>query len=202
MNEHVTPWLGAYHDGELKGHRLRQVEAHLSQCTACSAELEQLQTLRELLQENPVAEGLMSAERFVAQVGLRIPRHPEKPAWQRVLETGWRLAPAGLVGAWAFVQAVFIVAGIALIVLQVGVGIDVLGLEEVSRETWLTAGLGLLGAELSDTSLIALNLMNALGLGVVLYITALVAIGLMYWSWLATLWARHQHQRRLVQVRA
>ena len=91
MNEHVTPWLGAYHDGELKGHRLRQVEAHLSLCTACSAELEQLQMLRGLLQEHPVAEGLLPAERFVAQVGLRMVRRPEKPAWQRVLETGWRL---------------------------------------------------------------------------------------------------------------
>jgi hypothetical protein len=162
--------------------------------------LEQLQTLSGLLQENPIAEGLMPAERFVAQIGLRMERRPEKPAWQRVLETGWRLTPAGLVGAWAFVQAVFIVAGIALIVLQVGVGIDVLGLEDVSRETWLTAGLGFLGAELSDTSLIVLNLIDALSHGVVLYVIALIAIGLMYWSWLATLWARHQHQKRLVQV--
>ena len=90
MNEHVTPWLAAYHDGELKGRRLRQVEDHLAHCTACSAELDQLQMLRELLQENPVAAGLLPTDRFVAQVGLRIPRHPEKPAWQRVLETGWR----------------------------------------------------------------------------------------------------------------
>jgi predicted anti-sigma-YlaC factor YlaD len=200
MNEHVIPWLGAYHDGELKGHRLRQVENHLAECAACSAELAQLQLLRELLQESPAAEGLLPAERFVAQVGLRMPRHPEKPAWQRVLETGWRLAPAGLIGAWAFVQAVFIVAGIALIVLQVGVGIDVLGLE-VSRETWLTAGLGFLGAELSDASRTILHLLSTLSQGSVLYITALIVIGLMYWSWLATLWARHQHQRRLAQAR-
>jgi anti-sigma factor RsiW len=202
MNEHVTHWLGAYHDGELKGHRLHQVEAHLPQCATCTAELEQLEMLRELLQESPVAEGLLPAERFVAQVGLRIPRRPEKPAWQRVLEAGWRLTPAGLVGAWAFVQAVFIVAGITLIVLQVGVGIDVLGLEDVSRETWLTQGLGFLGAELSDTSRVVLNLINSLSLGIVLYAAALVAIGLMYWSWLATLWARHQHHRRLAQVGA
>ena len=202
MNEHVTPWLGAYHDGELKAHRLRQVEAHLAQCTACSAELEQLQMLRGLLQENPVADSLLPADRFVAQVGLRIPRRPEKPAWQRVLEAGWRLTPAGLVGAWAFVQAVFIVAGVALIVLQLGVGIDVLGIDAETRQPWLTAGLGLLGAEFSDTSRIVLNLINVLGVGVVLYIAALVAIGLMYWSWLATLWARHQHQRRLAQARA
>lgn len=200
MNEHVIPWLGAYHDGELKGHRLRQVENHLAECAACSAELAQLQMLRELLQESPAAEGLLPAGRFVAQVGLRMPRHPEKPAWQRVLETGWRLAPAGLIGAWAFVQAVFIVAGIALIVLQVGVGIDVLGLE-VSRETWFTAGLGFLGAELSDASRTLLHLLSTLSQGIVLYITALIVIGLVYWSWLATLWARHQHQRRLAQAR-
>ena len=200
MNEHVTPWLGAYHDGELKGLRLRQVEHHLAECAACSAELAQLQMLRELLQENPAAEGLLPAERFVAQVGLRMPRHPEKPAWQRVLETGWRLTPAGLVGAWAFVQTVFIVAGIALIVLQVGVGIDVLGLDAGSRETWLTAGLSFFGADLSDATRTVLHLLSTLSQGIMLYITALIVIGLMYWSWLATLWARHQHQKRLVRT--
>ena len=87
MNQHVTPWLGAYHDGELKGLRLRQVEAHLAQCAACRVDLEKLQALGALLQESPAATGLMPPDRFVAQVGLRLPRRPTQPAWQRALES-------------------------------------------------------------------------------------------------------------------
>ena len=56
MNEHVTPWLGAYHDGELRGRRLQQVETHLAHCAACRAELEELRALSALLQESPVPE--------------------------------------------------------------------------------------------------------------------------------------------------
>jgi predicted anti-sigma-YlaC factor YlaD len=198
MIEHVTSWLGPYHDGELQGRRLRQVEEHLEHCAACRTELEQLRKLSALLQESPVAVTSVSPNRFVAQVGLRMVRRQEKPVWQKVLETGWRLTPAGLVGAWAFVQAVFIVAGIALIVLQVGAGIDVLGLEVPRSETWLSTGLslvlGLMGAELGDTARTILHLLGTLGWVIVLYLIALVVIGMLYWSWLVSLWARRRHQ--------
>jgi predicted anti-sigma-YlaC factor YlaD len=200
MNEHVTPWLAAYHDGELKGRRLRQVEAHLAECAACRAELNELHCLSALMQESPAAEGLLPPERFVAQVGLRLERRPTQPAWQRTLETGWRLAPAGLVGAWAFVQAVFIVAGVALIVLQAS-GIDVLGLQQATRPTtWLAAGMNYLGAELSDTTLSVLKTLNVLALGLTLYFTATITIVILYWSWLASLWARRRHQQ--IQAKA
>ena len=122
MTEHVTAWLGAYDDGELQGRRLRHVEAHLAQCETCRAELESLRALAGLLQESPAAEGLAPPERFVAQVGLRLPRRPERPAWQRGLEIGWRLVPLGLFGAWAFLQAVFVVAGLVLLALRLGAG--------------------------------------------------------------------------------
>jgi predicted anti-sigma-YlaC factor YlaD len=198
MIEHVTSWLGPYHDGELQGRRLRQVEEHLEQCAACRTELEQLRKLSALLQESPVAVTSTSPDRFAAQVGLRMVRRQEKPTWQKVLETGWRLTPAGLVGAWAFVQTVFIVAGIALIALQVGAGIDVLGLEVPRGETWLSAGLslvlGLMGAELGDTARTILHLLGTLGWVIMLYLIALVVIGMLYWSWLVSLWARRRHQ--------
>ncbi len=199
MNGHVTPWLAAYHDGELHGRRLRQVEEHLAECAACRAELKELQSLSALLHES-AAEGLMPAERFVAQVGLRLPRRPTKPAWQRTLETGWRLAPAGLVGVWAFVQAVFIVAGVVMIALQV-YGVDVLGLQQPAHhETWLTAALSLLGARLGDTTLTILKALDMLRWGLTFYLTATLAIVLLYWSWLASLWARRQHQQLQAQA--
>ena len=126
MNEHVTPWMGAYHDGELHGRCLQQVEAHLAHCATCRAELEGLQAMSALLQESPAVEGFTPPERFVAQVGLRLPRRPAEPAWKRALETGWRLIPLGLLGAWAFVQAVFFVSGVVLRALRMGLGGDLL----------------------------------------------------------------------------
>jgi hypothetical protein len=71
----------------------------------CQAELEELRKLSALLQESPAPETLTQPERFVAQVALRLPRRPTQPAWKRTLEAGWRLAPVGLLGVWAFVEA-------------------------------------------------------------------------------------------------
>ena len=195
MNGHVMRRLAAYHDGELRGRRLQQVEEHLPGCAACRAELKELQCLSALLQESPAAEVLLSPERFAAQIGLRLPRRPTKPAWQRTLETGWRLTPVGLVGTWAFVQAVFIVAGVTLIVLQIS-GIDILGLHQAEHsETWLTAALNYVGIGLGNTTMTILKVLDMLRAGLMLYLTATIAIVLLYWSWLASLWARRRHQQ-------
>jgi anti-sigma factor RsiW len=199
MNGHVTHWLAAYHDGELHGRRLQQIEEHLAECAACRAELKELQCLSSLLQESAAAEGFMPVERFVAQVGLQLPRRPTKPAWQRTLETGWRLAPVGLFGAWAFVQAVFVVASVVLIALQAW-GVDVLGLQPAHHETWLTAVLSLLGARLGDTTLTILKTLDVLRWGLTFYLVATLAIVLLYWSWLASLWARRQHRQLQAQA--
>jgi hypothetical protein len=199
MTEHVTTWLEAYHDGELKGLRLRQVEAHLADCAMCRAELAQLQTLTTLLQESPAAEGLMPPERFVAQVGLRLPRRPTQSAWKRTLEFGWRLAPVGLLGAWAFVEAVFIVTRMVMGALQMGLGGEWAAelLPAAQPGFSLSELLSLSDANLGDVGEIALRLMGdggPLGWGVMLNLAALVVIGLLYWSWLASWWARRQRQ--------
>jgi predicted anti-sigma-YlaC factor YlaD len=200
MTEHVTTWLGAYHDGELGGRRLRQVEAHLAHCAKCCAELESLRALAALLQESPAAENLTSPERFVAQVGLRLPRRPERPAWQRVLETGWRLVPLGLLGTWAFVQTVFVVAGVVLVALRMGLGGDVAAglLPAAQQGLWPSAIFSLSGASLNDVDRMMLRLLShggPLGWGIMLNLIALVVIGLLYWSWLVSWWARRQHRQ-------
>jgi hypothetical protein len=199
MNGHVTAWLGAYHDGELQGRRLRQVETHLSHCETCSAELEALRALTTLLQESPAPERLGQPDRFVAQVGLRLPRRPVQPTWQRALRTAWWLAPAGLLGAWAFVHAVLFVSSLMLGAIRLGVGRDVLaGLLPASRHGWwLSDTLSLSSANLSDLGHIALQLLNSggpLGWCVMLNLITLVGIGLLYLGWLASWWARHHHE--------
>jgi predicted anti-sigma-YlaC factor YlaD len=194
MNEHVTQWLGAYHDGELRGRRLQQVEAHLAHCAACRAELKELQALTMLLQESPAPEVRTSPERFAAQVGLRLSRRPVQPTWKRILETGWRLTPVGLLGAWAFVQAVLAVATMVLYALRIGALGDV-----ITRwlpplgEPWLAQISRLSGASLNDASTAVLRLLSLLSWSTVLNLVVLVVIGLLYWSWLASWWARHQH---------
>ena len=201
MTEHARAWLGAYHDGELRGLRLRQVETHLAHCVTCRAELERLRALTALLQKSPTAEGLMPPERFVAEVGLRLPRRPVQPTWQRALEIGWRLTPVGLLGAWAFVQTVFIVAGVVLVALRMDLGGDLAAwlLPAPHQEPWLTAILSLSGANLGDVGRMMLELwrdVELLGWGITLNPVSLVVIGLLYWGWLASWWARRQHHRR------
>jgi predicted anti-sigma-YlaC factor YlaD len=194
MNEHVTQWLGAYHDGELQGLRLQEVEAHLAHCAACRAELKELRALTALLQESPAPEVRTSPERFAAQVGLRLPRRPVQPTWKRTLETGWRLTPVGLLGAWAFVQTVLAVATLALYALRIGV----LG-ETIARwlpplgESWLTQISRLSGASLNEVGRAVLRLLSLLSWSTVLNLIVLIVIGLLYWSWLASWWARRQH---------
>jgi len=205
MNGHVNSWLGAYHDGELHGRRLQQVKAHLAHCAACRAELEQLQALGRLLQASPAAQGLTPPERFVAQVGLRLPRRPERPAWQRAAGIGWRLAPLGLLGAWAFVQAVFAVTGAVLLALELGLGGSL-------AARWLPAtplALGLADVfslteiSLNDGLRIVWQLLaqgGPLGWAATWNVGFLVVIGLAYWAWLASWWARGQHRQARVAL--
>lgn len=201
MSRHVTDWLGGYLDGELSQLRLWRVESHLSQCAACRAELDEFRKLSALLLESPPVEDITAPERFVAQVGLRLPRRPEQPASQRALEVGWRLVPAGLLGAWAFVQTVFIVAGVVQAAGWMGLGGDF-------AARWLPASQGGLwlselfsisaAASLSEVAVSMLRLLSnggPLGWTVTSFLLLLVVIGLLYWSWLASWWVRRQRHQ-------
>jgi len=197
MTDHVTTWLEAYHDGELQGHRLHQVEAHLARCETCYQELRRLEELTTLLQSEPAPAGLMSADRFVQAVGLRLPRRPERPAWQRALKVGWQLTPLGLLGAWAFAQTVLVVTGILLMTRWLGLGGDLIAsLLPASRGgSWSGELLSLSGAGLSDVVPTAWRILSSggpLGWRVTLTLFALAVIGLLYWSWLASWWVGHQ----------
>jgi anti-sigma factor RsiW len=195
MSEHVTTWLEAYHDGELPGRRLRQVEAHLAGCQTCRAELQKLRALTALLDESPTAEVLTPPDRFVAQVGLRLPRRPVQPTWKRALETGWRLIPVGLLGAWAFVQVVFVTASVVLYALQIGMASDVAaGLLPSLGESLFVQIARVSGTTLSDASRLVLRLLSVLAWSTGVQLIALIVIGLLYWSWLASWWARRQHK--------
>jgi anti-sigma factor RsiW len=167
MTDHVSAWLAAYHDGELAERRAQQVEAHLAGCAACRAELESLRALSALLQESPAPEGLLPPEQFVAQVGLRLPRRPQRTAGQRALLLAWRLVPVGLLGTWVFLQIVFAIAWIV----QLVPGLD------------LGAGMGFWPLSLAGVlRLVMANLIVP------------VVLALLYWSWLASWWVSRRER--------
>lgn len=168
MSEHVTNWLSAYHDGELKGRQRRQVEAHLAECASCRGELDQLRSLSATLAASPPPADLMPPEQFVAQVGLRLPRRPARTAPQRALLAAWWLVPLVLLGAWVFLQALLIVTELTEFALDLGLGGETVAafLPAESGSLWQGLRLNLLLSGL---------------------------IGLAYLSWLASWWSRRQH---------
>lgn len=195
MNQHLINWLGVYLDGELTGLRLRQVESHLAECKTCQAELEELRRLAVLLRESPAPEDLTSAERFVSQVGLRLPRRPERPAWQRALERGWQLVPVGLLGAWIFVETVFDVSKLVLAALQLGLGGDAVAgwLHTSEHSAWLAQIVRFLGVDLSAVSYAVLQWLSASSWSITWQLGLLAIMGLLYWSWLTSWWVRQKH---------
>ena len=202
MIEHVTAWLGAYHDGELQGRRLQQVEAHLTDCAACRAELADLQAASMLLLEYPSAENLTSPDRFISQVRLQLRPRPDQPAWKRVLETGWRLTPFALLGTWASAQAVLIVASGLLVALGLGLGGDALaGLLPASQSGLWTEVVSFSGASVSEIFWLMLRVFGdggPFGWIVTLNVLVVVVIGLLYWSWMAS-WIVRRRRRGLLQ---
>lgn len=200
MSQHVTQWMQAYLDGELHSQRLQEVEAHLRDCAACQQEAASLRKLSALLQSVPRPARRAIPERFAAQVGLRLPRSPEQPAWQRAARRGWQAAPLGIIAAWAFLQAALFMAGLlqnlglAQMLAPAGTGyrawsgtsgaLGMLGsgLWEIVRQgaPWLESGeplLGLLGLELGITLLVAASL----------------------WAWLAGWWVAQRRKTLVIE---
>ena len=200
MKDHASRWLGAHLDGELRGLRRRWVVSHLEECSACQRELNSLKTLRALLQESPAMEPAIASDRFAAQVALRLPRRQERPPAQRALEMGWKMVPVGLLFVLAFVQTVFILAGVLRVALWLGLGGDVAAVVIPSSAGGVSFpdAFALSQASLSEAFQMTIGLVRsgaALAWLPVLNVLVLVVIGMLYWSWLASWWVRRRHQQ-------
>jgi len=201
MNEHVTSWLSAYHDGELSGRRLRQVETHLETCAQCKARLEEIRSLSGLLQESPPVEGLLPSEIFVAQVGMRLPRENNVPLLKKVSESGWRAVPFGLLASWALVQTIFVVSNLVFLALRFIPGADqimTLLPSGGSTPSVLSSlgGLGILRAGQFGANLLGSR--GLLGWSFFLNVGLTLLIGLLYWSWLASWWIRKTNGNQML----
>jgi hypothetical protein len=206
MIEHVTDLLGAYLDGELQGLRLRQVEEHLEKCAACRKELVEMRHLSELLQESYPVESFMPADRFAANMVLRLsgqeesrrlPRQAGAAPSRKPLDFIWWLVPVGMLGAWVFVQAVFTVSSLVSTADLAGLfGNTSAWLQSGSEQSlWFTASMSLFGNQIQGNSRAILNLLNnfsVFGAGLAVQLLIQAGIALVYWIWLGLWWKRRQ----------
>ena len=188
MTEHVAALLGAYCDGEMSGHRVREVQAHLAECQRCRAELAEVRSLSLLLRESAGAPTRTPPERFVAQVTLRLPSRAPMARKRQALELGWWLVPLVLLCAWSFLQAVLIVSDLALLALSMGLGGEMAAKLPLAPRS--AGGLaGLTGAGIADVVAGLPRLLSYVGPRgwvVIVHFIVLVVFALLYWSWLAS----------------
>jgi hypothetical protein len=195
MSKHISEWLSAYLDGELRGSRLQHVEAHLAECNICQSELESLEKLSSLLHEAPAPE-FTSSERFAAQVNLRLPTERTSTSSKRILEIGWWMIPVGLLGVWIFIVTSSVLSDILYEANNLGLlsGLsDWLTFGSSSNSYW-SATLGQFGL-LSGNSLNWAKATESFTRMSLPQITLQVSIALLYLSWMAIWWARHQRQQ-------
>jgi anti-sigma factor RsiW len=201
MSDHVTEWLNAYLDGELKNGKLHQVESHLAGCEKCLAELESLHDLSDLLRKSPSPEFIPS-ERFAAQVSLRLPRELPKVSKRNALEVGWWLIPVGLLIIWTLLNASTAMSRVVSTAQDIGLLNNApawLLNEEPHRTLW-SERLGEIGL-LNGASLRWAKETEAFTKNTLPQIIWQAAIALVYLSWIALWWARNapREQGRLLE---
>ena len=194
MFNHVTEWLNAYHDGELKNGRLQQVEKHLAGCESCRMELESLRSLSGLLQEAP-APDLPSPERFAAQVNLLLPHKRTSSPKPTLFDSGWWMIPVGIVTIWVFASTALLLGNVLSVA-------DSFGLLGSTTSSWIsnpaqnadvTATLGGFGV-LSGDSLQWAERTESLTRSAYPQIVLQVSVAVLYLAWFAVWWVRHTRQ--------
>lgn len=195
MSKHVSEWLNAYYDGELHGRQLKLVEEHLAECESCQAELESLQGLSDLLHEVQTPE-LVSPERFVSQVNLRLPHEQRTVVSQkRVMEFGWWMIPVGLLATWAFVSTTFLVSDILSAASGLGLlsGMSAWLASGPSNDVYLSTTVGQMGV-LNGSGLNWAETVETFTRMSLPQISLEISIALLYLSWMAIWWTRHTRQ--------
>lgn len=198
MANHVTEWLGAYHDGELHGARLHQIEQHLAECDSCQAELKEIRSLSALLREPAANDDFLPTERFIANLALRLPRRPEPPQSRSALKIGWWLMPVGLLGIWLFIDITLSLSSLVTLAADAGLLGNLGGTQGNSLQmNWFAAATNLFGDYLGAPGVEVLSVLNDANV----FITQMVGIfipqaivAVFYLGWLLSWWLRHQQQ--------
>ena len=194
MHEEMRILLNAYLDGELHGTRLLEMNRHLASCESCQNELKDLHLVSDLIQAVPAPE-FMTTEQFISNLTLRLPRRtlhdlPPKPA-----SLAWWLIPAGLLAAWFFLQAVFILTGVVFAAETTGMlGQAVNWLGGGQETVWFVAVTSLFGGQAggAQSTLSLLNELNVFGANLLDGFLWQALIVMLYWGWLFVSWLRHR----------
>ena len=191
MSDHITQWLGAYLDGELRGSRIRQVESHLSDCQKCQLELDELRGLSALLHETPPPDGFLPRERFVANLTLNLPRQNGTAKTPGPIELGWWLVPIVLIVIWIFVQLSAYISAALLTAFNLGLlgnGLSWLWGDSARQSLWFAWLINLVGEPAGSLALlntIDLFLRDFFG-----HYFWQAVLGLVYLAWLMRAWQK------------
>ena len=190
MQNDMRTLLNGYLDGELHGARLQEMQRHLTTCESCRIELMELRLVSDLLQADPSPE-FIPAERFVTNLTLRLPRRTLRALPQKPIFLAWWLVPAGLLGAWFFVQTVFALTDAVTAANLTGIlGQAANWLGGGHQMAWFTAVTGLFGSQSGgvQSTLSLLNEVNVFGANLLKGFLWQALIVLVYWIWLLVLW--------------
>jgi hypothetical protein len=191
MPEHITEWLGAYLDEELRGARLQQVENHLSECATCQMEFDELRGLSGLLREALPPADFLPRERFIANLTLSLPRQNGTTQTPRAAELGWWMIPIGIIVAWIFMQLSATISTVLLAAVSLGLldeGLSWLWGGAARQTIWFMQLVDIfLGSALNLTLVndIALFLHN-----LVFHYFWQAILGLAYLAWLVHAWQK------------
>ncbi len=197
MSEHLTRWLGAYHDGELRGARLRRMERHLDECPDCRAELDAIRSLSSLLVASPPEAEFLPTERFAANLALHLPRRPEPQGPRTVIEFSWWLVPVGLLAVWVFIGTTYALSSVVSLAAGSGLfngQLAWLGGSPLQMD-WFASATRLFGDLLGAPGRAALASLSDANLFVARLVRSLLpqaAVALAYLGWLFAWWLRQK----------
>jgi anti-sigma factor RsiW len=195
MHEEMRALLNAYMDGELQGRRLREIEAHLVTCAECKKELGELRLVSQKLQADTSVEA-PSAERFISQLTLSLPRRFQPNPQPKSISPAWWLVPAGLLMGWVFIQTVYTLTDLVTAANLTGLLGSASGwLGSGQESAWLGAATTLFGGQILAQP--AISLLNNVSVSVSNFFIGYIwqaVIVLLYWAWLGAWWLRHNRQ--------
>jgi hypothetical protein len=194
MHDEIRTLLNAYMDGELHGTRLQEMKLHLGSCESCRGDLEELRLVSNLLQAAPLPD-FMSADRFVSNLTLILPRRNLRDLQPKSGSLAWWLVPTGLLGAWFFVQTVSLLGdGITAAQTTGLLGRAATWLGGGQQTLWFTVMTSFSGAHANglQPTLSLLNNLDIFGVNLLTGFLWQALIVLLYWGWLLLWW----HLRR------